>query len=115
MALFKKRPSPVESGGNEPMYLPRPLANMSAVLEPFWDEYSHFREAGMEGDESVDQSLTALLPSDQLDEVLAMLCGELDQQLSVIKPFEGRPLKAGLIESGDKTWHKFQELPGWPD
>jgi hypothetical protein len=114
MATFKQLSSLAQSGG-QPSYLPRPLANMSAVLNPFWDEYAHRREAGIDPDEAVDQSLTALLPSDQVDEVLAMLRGELDQRLSILNPFNGREVKADLIEAGDKTWHKFQASPGWSD
>ena len=88
---------------------------MSAVLKPFLDEYALRRHAGMDPDEAMEQSLTVLLPSDQVDGVFSMLRGELDQQFSSTKPFDGRGMKSGLIASGDKAWNKFQTLPGWPD
>ena len=82
MAVFKRRASPAQSGSGEPMYLPRPRANMSAVLSPFWDVCAHRREAGMNPDEAVDESLTE-----------PMLRAGLDQQLSAIEPFDGREIK----------------------
>jgi hypothetical protein len=123
VALLKRRTLPAQSGSDQQMYLPRPLANIWTVLmregegeaRSFWDEYAHRREAGIDADKAVEQTLAKLLPSDQVDEVLAMLRGELDQQLSMIKPFDGREMKAGLIDKGDTVWHKFQALPGWPD
>lgn len=113
MGVLRKA-SPAQSGSGQ-LYMPTPLARMSAVLNPFWDEYAHRREAGMDPDEAVEQSLTALLPSDQVDEVLAMLRGELDQRFSIIDRFNGRKVKSGLIATGDKTWHEFQALPDWPN
>ena len=68
----------------------------------------------MDADEAVDGSLTLLLPSHEVDEVLAMLRGELDERLSLLKPFDGQHIKSGLVESGDTVWHKCQALRGWP-
>ena len=73
--MFERQPSPPQRGCDQEMYLPRPLANIAAVLKPFWDEYANRRAIGMDPDEAVDKSLTLLLPTDQVVEVLAMLRG----------------------------------------
>ena len=82
--MFEREPSPPQRGCDQEMYLQRPLANMAAVLKPFWDEYADRREIGMDPDEAVDKSLVLLLPTDQVVEVLAMLRGDLDRQLSIL-------------------------------
>lgn len=112
--MFERQSSPPQRDCDQEMYLQRSLANIAAVLKPFWDEYANRREIGMEPDEAVDKSLTLLLPTDQVDEVLAMLRGGLDRQLSILNCFDGRELKLALIERGDQTWHRMQALPGWP-
>ena len=108
------RPAPAQSETDRQTYL-APVANVAAVLNSFWDEYANRREIGMDPDEAVDKSLTLLLPPDQVDDVLAMLRGGLDQPLSILNPFDGRELKLALIERGDQMWHRMQALPGWPD
>ena len=113
--MFERQPSAPQGGCDQETYLRRPLANIAAVLRAFWNEYAYRREIGMEPDEAVDKSLTLLLPTDQVDEVLAMLRGDLDRQLSILDGFEGRELKLALIERGDQTWHRMQALPDWLD
>ena len=95
--MFERQQSSLQRGRYQEVYVQRPIANLAAVLNPFWDEYANRREIGMDTDEAVDKSLALLLPSDQVDEVIAMLRGELDQQLSEVNPFDGRELKLALL------------------
>jgi hypothetical protein len=113
--MLNRRLSPPQGDSHQQMDLSRSLANVAAVLNRFWAEYANRREIGMEPDQAVDKSLTLVLPSDQVDEVLAMLRGELDGSLAMHNSFEGRELKSALIERGDQTWHRMQALPDWPD
>lgn len=96
-------------------WIAKPLADLARVIDQFWDSYTRLRESGSVASSAVDESLRRLLPADQLDRVLATLNGDLDEEFSIGKPFDGTHVRNGLIETGDKLWLQYQQLPGWPD
>ena len=110
----------VAQTGAEQLYLPKPMADLSSVLEAFWEPYARERESGKDAGQACFDVLAKLLPIEDFIEVISMFSGSWDEKINAVpmhagqEPFDGREMHEGLMLQGDKTWAQYQQLDGWP-
>ena len=96
-----------------PERVPAPMAMLTSVLDAFWHEYAHNREAGVtDQDEAVCLALARVLPPEQYMPVMQMLAGANDREFSEAAPFDGIELRQRLIRHGDTFWARDRQTRG---